>query len=594
MNLLAFLRRLRPFAAKSPATPVETGLPSALKHIIRPQAAMNWMSPQLASITPAYIEQTLRGAMGGNHVQQWELFDLMEDTWPRLLKNLGEIKDDAVSYHWKLEAHAEEDTPPTDSAQERCKLVKSALAGMRPERDRDENGFDKTLFDVLDAWAKGLSVLEVDWEHRDGPAGDIIAPRTTTWVHPRNYAWSNDGWLGLAVNQDTSYIFAPRQQQVVPFPEHKFLIALCKARSTHASMAALLRPLAWWWCAANFSAEWLLNFAQVFGLPIRWAHYREGSAQTLIDKIADMLENMGSAGWGLFPEGTTLELKEAGKSGDALPQAHMLDRADTQCDLLLLRQTLTSEAGDQGSRALGEVHERGRDKEVSGAAMFAADVLQQLVASILILNYGDADEAPRFCPEPREEEDTKANSEIIQAAVNMGVKVPLKWAHKKLGIPLPQADEEILKVVPPPSPFGGNTQIPKYPNTQEGNGHANGNGKPKTDLEPPEMDARFKVFFARSTPSEALVRTAVADAVGAREQWLAPLNAELDRLARLAKNQKLSDAELTTFLDAATRRLPELFNELKPEVLADSLEAALGTAVIQGVRDEIAESKGKP
>jgi len=599
------------------ATPA--GVPPNLRRILRPEAAMNWMSPMLASITPTYIEQALRGALFGSHVQQWELFDLMEDTWPRLLKNLNEIKDDAISYHWKLDAYAEEDLPPSDSALERKKLVHAAVCGMKPARDRDENSFDKTLYDVLDAWAKGTSVLEIDWELRDGPAGEMIAPRTTTWVHPRHYAWSDEGFLGLVFDENAGSVFmSPRRRDVVQFPEHKFLVALCKSRSTHVQGAALLRALAWWWCAANFSAEWLLNFAQIFGLPIRWAHYQNGAPQTLLDQIADMLENMGSAGWAMFPEGTTLELKEASKSGDALPQAHMIDRADKQCDLLLLRQTLTSDVGDSGSRALGEVHERGRDNEVSGAAMFAADVLQQLVESVLILNYGDPEDAPRFCPEPRQKEDTKANSEIIQAAVNMGVKVPLKWAHKKLGIPLPQADEAVLEAPAPQTPPGqpgqpgeSNPDAVSDPvlrrqieflrykkqfereqeqaaaaaemqarrNGRAGNGHS-------IDLNF-RFDPRLRAKN-ESGPDEDLVRTAVADAVGAREQWLAPLNDELDRLARLARNGKIGDAELTSFLEAAARRLPELFGELKVDALADSIEAALGTAVVEAVRDDVA------
>ncbi len=100
---------------------------------------------------------------------------------------------------------------------------------------------------------------------------------------------------------------------------------------------ALLRPLVWWWCAANFSADWLLNFAQVFGLPLRWATYDATAPQETVDRICAMLQNMGSASWGAFPNGTTLEVKAEGqKSGADTPQGDMLDRADKQCDLLVL------------------------------------------------------------------------------------------------------------------------------------------------------------------------------------------------------------------------------------------------------------------
>src|SRR6266545_4463115 len=57
---------------------------NSLQRILRPQAAFRWILPSLAAITPQYVEMILRGALAGNHVQQWELFDLMLDSWPEL------------------------------------------------------------------------------------------------------------------------------------------------------------------------------------------------------------------------------------------------------------------------------------------------------------------------------------------------------------------------------------------------------------------------------------------------------------------------------------------------------------------------------
>ena len=73
-----------------------------------------------------------------------------------------------------------------------------------------------------------------------------------------------------------------------------------------------MRPLVWW-CAANFSADWLLNFAQVFGLPLRWATYDPAAPQETVDGLCEMLQKMGSAGWGAFPNGTALEVKAEGQ-----------------------------------------------------------------------------------------------------------------------------------------------------------------------------------------------------------------------------------------------------------------------------------------
>ena len=311
----------------------DIGLQPDLARIIRPEVQQRWLLPQLAAITPRYIENILRGAMAGAHIQQWELFELMEDTWPRLMKNLNEVKRAASSMSWKLEAWAEEDMPPTATALAKQKTVSRAVWTMKPRPGWDENAFTATIIDILDAWGKGTSVLEIDWELR----GDIWAPRSTYWVHPRNYGWTQEGYLGL-IRTPAAGPMSPAYQPNLPlpasplpqsgllpsnvsygaveFPEDKFLVAICKAKSGHPLSGALLRPLAWWWCAMNFSADWLLNFAQVFGLPFRWANYDPNAPQSTIDAICQMLANMGSNGWAAFPAGTTLELKEGSKGGE--------------------------------------------------------------------------------------------------------------------------------------------------------------------------------------------------------------------------------------------------------------------------------------
>ncbi len=251
----------------------------------------------------------------------------------------------------------------------------------------DEGAFDEMVGDILDAWFKGVSVLEIDWQVAQTRAlGRFVAPRAARWVSPVSYAWDGDLRVGLA--DDT-------QQTLTAFPPDRFIVAKCKTKSGSVLGGALLRPLVWWWCAANFSADWLLNFAQVFGLPLRWANYDATAPQETVDRICAMLQNMGNASWGAFPQ-----WHDAGRSrlrgrrgGADTPQGDMLDRADKQCDLLVLGQTLTTDTGNMGhgggSHALGRVHADVRSSIIDAAAKFAAGVIeQQLIPSICALNYG--------------------------------------------------------------------------------------------------------------------------------------------------------------------------------------------------------------
>lgn len=578
-----------PAQPANPSAPVQAkAAPITLDQIIRPEAQMRWLTPRLAQITPDYIENLLRGALGGGHVHQWELFDLMEDTWPRLAKNLNEVKRAVSRLDWKVDPWSEDDAAPTPEAEERAKFVSNAIWRMRPATDRDENAFEGTVYDLLDAWGKGTSLLEILWNGEENQ----IMPRATVWVHPTNYAWHQEGWLGLRLHPDVGNgIFrtgSSYASELIPLPEDKFLVALCKARTAHASAAALLRPLAWWWCASNFSASWLLNFAQIFGLPIRWATY-DTSQPGILSRISAMLENMGSTAWAAFPQGTTLELKEASKSGGGAdsPQGNLLDRADKQCDLLILGQTLTTDVGSSGSLALGEVHSDVRSDIILAAADFIAGILnRQLIPSILRLNYGDDNEAPEICAGPNKIEDARANAERDQLLIAAGIEIPKAWFYERHNIPLPQPGEETIKgQSQPQQPFPGDPNQPqRFPQPGQ---DPDENEKPK-DPEDEEEEDSTQVQAKQGNPlPDQTFRAIVADAAGARAKWLEPVSQEMDRLAALARKGNISDEELAKFLEKAIERLPDLFADLDKSAFIERIEAGLGAAALAGAADAL-------
>jgi hypothetical protein len=123
--------------ADSGATPEKNGLsaasgiPPALARILRPAAASRWLMPNLGAITPQYIEQVLRGALAGNHVEQWELFDLMVDTWPELAACQAELVEGVMRKKMSFQPWCEEGEAASDMAAERQALVSAALRRIR-------------------------------------------------------------------------------------------------------------------------------------------------------------------------------------------------------------------------------------------------------------------------------------------------------------------------------------------------------------------------------------------------------------------------------------------------------------------------------
>lgn len=436
-------------AKAPPPSQIASQGPKGLARILRPAAALRWSLPMVASMTPQRVELILRGAVSGDHVRQWELFDMMLDTWPELAACQAELTEGVLSRQIGYDAYAEEGEPPTPSALDKQRTVATALRRMAPAPGADENGLEDTLRDLLDGWFRGVVLLETEWHAFPTPTGSLIGPRCTAWAHPNYFSWADNGRLGLRVGST-----------VEPFPAHKFLTGIHKARSGSPLGTAILRPLAWWWCAANFASDWLLNLAQIFGLPFRWANHDPNASQETVDAICNMLQNMGSAGWAAFPAGTTLELKDAGKSGDASPQGDLLDRADRYARTLILGQTLSGgqDASKGGGKAFGSVEADVKTARMDAAAKYVCGVISsQLLPSITALNYGTPDESPEFTLTAATKAGVEEASRDVALAALMPLSIPALRAKYDLPEPGPGEDSTARHLAPasptPPSPL---------------------------------------------------------------------------------------------------------------------------------------------
>jgi len=490
-----------------------------LWRVIAPEARDRWQGATVRSYTPQYVEQITRGAMAGHLQAQWEMFDLMEQTWPRLNSALNDLKDAVMGLHWNVQPWSARGATPSPEAQRRARLCEELLWNFEPRAEHDENDFEDTLRDILDSVGKGIAVLEVDWELRPyrfhtpadgkqggqsqgtvhasesvhlsqrngqqrGMSGFVLAPRCTRWVHPRFYGYPTNGLdqlmldgAQLALNRSnvssefqfpgselaalrntrhapglTSYPTSPSdttypslQGQFLPFPKNKFLISICKQKSGHPISGALLRILGFWWAASNFTWEWFLRYAQIFGMPFRMAFYDTNASQATIDKIQQMLEGMGAAAWAAFPAGTQFEIKTDLQHASRSAHQALLDAADKLVDILIKRQTLTTDAGDRGTQALGLVHQGVRADRIMAVAGYAARIInRQLLPAVCRLNFGDDRECPWIQPGEQETRDEKAMAERDRILLEAGVEMPRNWFYERHAIPQPAEGEEIL------------------------------------------------------------------------------------------------------------------------------------------------------
>lgn len=134
----------------------------------------------------------------------------------------------------------------------------------------------------------------------------------------------------------------------------------------------------------NMMAFWD-QFGEMFGMPIRIAKTNTTDPKER-GRLEQMLTNMGAAAWGLFPDGTEIDIRETSR-GDAFEvYDRRIDRANTEMSKAVLTVTMT--ADDGSSRSQSEVHERMLQLTIEQQADWLKDVINnQLLPRLIALGF---------------------------------------------------------------------------------------------------------------------------------------------------------------------------------------------------------------
>jgi phage gp29-like protein len=526
-----------------------------LPRAITPSVRDRYLSTLGTKVAPASVVQILDAAKGGDLLQQSHLYQRMEETWPRLAKNMHELRQAVARAPYTVVAHAERGEDPSPKAEEKADFIQGILDDWRGDPIRNENNFEDCIYDICDAIGKGISIQEILYQQTD--AG--IGVSGTYWIDPSYYGYSSESPdLMLRPQSQNDWIDIPRDQ---------FIVAMSKNRSGNPIGYGLMRPLAWLWSGMVYGRDWMLNYAQLFGVPIRWATY-DPNHRDIESTLADMLEGMGSAGWGAFPKGTEINLVSPSSQGDNNPQERLIELADRTCDIAILGQSLTTDVGSSGSRALGDVHQGIRRERIENLSTWVACLLTESIVHPLIqLNYGNTEELPEFSVEISDASDPKADAERDAILLDTGIEVPKKWFYDRHNIPIPDGEEETLTKPKAPTPpaFGG--PPPAQPEEEE----------PETPEQAEAREAQASI--------DALLDNVLEDVTAVAAQWLGPVRNVFTGLARKAASGRVTDNDFIMALEEARDLMPSLFDQVDTQALQDAMTKAMGAGMVNGAVD---------
>ena len=117
-------------------------------------------------------------------------------------------------------------------------------------------------------------------------------------------------------------------------------------------LGLLLRCAPYYISKKNMGAYWD-TFGEIFGMPMRIAN-TSATNKADIARIEEVMDNMGAAFWGVFPEDTKISFQESSRGDAYNVYDKRLDRCDKEISKILLSQTMTIDNGSSLSQS--EVH----------------------------------------------------------------------------------------------------------------------------------------------------------------------------------------------------------------------------------------------
>lgn len=403
----------------------------------RPRSAIIGPTPlgwQLAriggSLTPQQVSSILREADAG---YVWRLIDLENEARQKdcHLQSILGTREQAIS-----------GLPFEIVAPNGAKARDDRAAIWCKERIDAIDCFSTTLQHLTGATYHGFAVAETRWSRDDG---DVV-PVAFSHIAPRRFCF----------DEKTERLHWWDQAGGMPYPgvdlaaeyPGRFVIHQPRVNGDTATREGLGRVLMWAALFRNWTMRDWLSLAELAWKPWRIGKYLKSASQEDIDALEEALIGLSTSGVATLPETTDPQIEFPPGSNQRSNHAELMQFIGAEMSKATLGATTTVEQGDRGALALGKVHNEVRkDIRESDARQLAATLRRDLLTPMVRQNFGPSVQVPLFRFLTEESVDLKAYAEAIALLQDAGLRIPTAHIYDVTGIPEPQGEEEVLKVV---------------------------------------------------------------------------------------------------------------------------------------------------
>jgi phage gp29-like protein len=387
-----------------------------------------------SGLDPSRLAQIMQNAEHGNLIDQCYLAEDIEEKDGHIYAELFKRKACLSGVAFEIQP------PQNASAQEQkdANDIEQIL--------RDTENWHDIIFNMADGILKGFSNTEFDW-------GQYQSYRI-----PQNFEHIPATFFQLKQNDQREIVLRDQTGIGESLRPLNWIQHRHAAKSGYPARSGLVRQLAWPFIFKNYSVRDLAEFLEIYGIPIRIGKYPSGATDREKSDLMQAVLSVGHNAGGIMPKGMELDFHDAAKGGGSDPFMTMMGWCERTQSKAILGQTLTAEAGNVGSQALGNVHNEVRiEIRDHDLAQIRSTLNRDLILPMYMLNgksyTGDPRRKPRLVFDTQEPEDLKLWSDAIPKLVEIGVQVPRSYAQDKLRIPTPEGDEPLLGKAPEPAPI---------------------------------------------------------------------------------------------------------------------------------------------
>ncbi|HJB65197.1 MAG TPA: DUF935 domain-containing protein [Candidatus Mailhella merdavium] len=370
------------------------------------------------NLTPRRLTSLLLAAEQGDALAYLELAEEMEEKDLHYRSVLSTRKLQVAGLPIQVEA-------ASDSAED----VKAADL----VRDVLSSGIvASAMQDILDAVGKGYSVCEIMWNTE----GRNWYPFALEWRDPRWFVFDRlDGTtLRLKGENGLPEALAPA----------KFITHIHKSKSGLPIRGGLARPVAWYYLFKNFDIKSWVQFAQVFGFPLRLGRYGADATGEQREVLLRAVRSIAQDAAAIIPDTMQIEFQATNANGNAQLFKTLAEYFDKQISKVVLGQTGTTDTGQHVGTA--NAHEKVReDIEASDAMQLSATLTRDLARPLVDLNLGPRKRYPVIRVAREEAEDVTALVDnVVKLAAVAPKLVEVSVIRDKLGVPEPAPGADVI------------------------------------------------------------------------------------------------------------------------------------------------------